>query len=161
MAYGQEIEDYKLKIAHDLLSDNEIVSCIEEVIPEEKKAELDGLMYSYIFPYVFIPQTLQDVGCYICFELYVPKVSTVNYFFKDVIFEFTVICHQDVMRTSGGYIRTDHIAHLIEKIFNQNDQYTFKKLDLVSSVPGHVTQTHRCRTVRFVAEDLNVKPPDC
>ena len=142
MAYGQEIEDYKLKIAHDLLSDNEIVSCIEEVIPEEKKAELDGLMYSYIFPYVFIPQTLQDVGCYICFELYVP-------------------CHQDVMRTSGGYIRTDHIAHLIEKIFNQNDQYTFKKLDLVSSVPGHVTQTHRCRTVRFVAEDLNVKPPDC
>lgn len=155
MAYGKEISGYKNKIAAALLENEKIVKAISEVIPKEKADEIDDLMYHYIFPYDYIPQIPQEVGCYICYELYVPKVSTKNYFFKDLIFEFVVICHQDVMRTDYGATRIDYIASLIEEIFNGSDDYTFKPLELVSSVPGHVTQKHRCRTVRFVAEDFN------
>lgn len=155
MAYGKELSIYKNQIAADLLANKDIVQAIKEVIPPERLKEIDDLMYTYIFPYDYIPQTLQEVGCYICYELYVPKVSTVNYFFKDMIFEFNIICHQDVMKTGYQATRTDYIAALIEEIFNGNTSYTYKDLELVSSVPGHVTQAHRCRTVRFAAEDFN------
>ena len=153
--YGREISEYKNRIAADLLNNEKIVKALSEVVSQEELQQMDDLLYNRIYPYDYIPQTTQEVGCYICYELYVPKVSIVNYFFKDIVFEFTIICHQDVMKTDYGATRIDYVASLIEEIFNGNKDYTFRELELVSSVPGHVTQTHRCRTVRFVAEDFN------
>ena len=142
-----------------ILNDNEIVSMITEIIPPEKPVE--DLLYTYIFPFDYIPDAIQEVGCYICYEIEVPKVSTVNYFFKDVIITFRIICHQAAMKTSYGATRIDYLAHLIELLFNGNTEYGFNNLELVSSVPGHISQMHRCRTVRFATKDSNRLPDAC
>ena len=136
MAYGKEIVTYKNQIASTILNDNAIVSMITEIIPPEKPVE--DLLYTYIFPFDYIPDAIQEVGCYICYEIEVPKVSIVNYFFKDVIITFRIICHQAAMKTSYGATRIDYLAHLIELLFNGNTEYGFNNLELVSSVPGHI-----------------------
>lgn len=163
MAYGSEIIEYKNKIASALLGNDEIVKTVFEVIPPEKAADFespDDLLYQYIFPFDYIPETIQEVGCYICYEIEVPKVSRVNYFFKDIVLNFNIICNQKTMRTSYGATRTDYLSHLIELLFNGRE-YGYEKLELVSSVPGHVSQVHRSRTLRFTTLETNRLPDAC
>lgn len=150
MAYGKEIIEYKQQIFSDIVNNDELIKALAPT----DIVENDDVMYKYVFPYTYIPDTIQEANCYITFSLDVPRVSTANYFFKEVVLQFTIICHQSKMKTEYGATRTDYIAHIIEKMFNGSKKYG-DSLELVSSVEGHMDRSHRTRVLRFATNDIN------
>lgn len=162
MASGnsQEIIDYKLQAMNALINEDNIVKAINAKDSSGELIEAGDLFYTHIFPYAYIPETLDVAGCYVTFEISMPSVSTINYFFKEILITITIICHQSMMQMkegeplgSTGATRTDYISVAIDKLFNLKDGVIGKrKLELVSNIEGAIDPVHRCRIMRFKTE---------
>lgn len=150
MATGnsKELCEYKQKVISQILNCDSITSALSSA------SETSELLYQNIFPHGMIPGTTGDAKCYITVEVTMPQVSTVNYFFKDVLLVINVICHVDMMRTSYGMPRTDYIAVELDKLFNGNTTMGVGKMELVSNTEGMFTERHACRTLRFQTQEM-------
>ena len=86
MAKGTEIIDYKNRIIKDILhnQDETLSTEIVAAIDENFLGAEDELIYENIFPYLRIPDTQDEAKSYITMSVDMPKVSTKNYFFKDL-----------------------------------------------------------------------------
>ena len=86
-----------------------------------------------------------------------PKVSTKNYFFKDMVITINTIVHEDKMKMPKIYsaTRADYIASLINKIFNQNKNYGNVPLEYVSDIESIILNKYFVRTLRFRCNELN------
>lgn len=86
-----------------------------------------------------------------------PKVSTKNYFFKDMVITINVIVHEDIMKMPKNFsaTRADYIASLINQIFNQNKNYGNVPLEYVSDVESILLSKYFVRTLRFRCNELN------
>lgn len=159
MAKGNEIIDYKNRIIKDILYNddetlsNEIVIALNENFLN-KRTEL---VYENIYPFLRIPQTQTEVQSYITMSVDMPKVSTKNYFFKDMVITLNVIVHEDKMKMPAIFsaTRADYIASLINKIFNQNKNYGNVPLEYVSDVESIILNKYFARTLRFRCNELN------
>lgn len=159
MAGGTAIIDYKNKIMRDILHNEdstlstEIVNAIN---PDYLGAE-DEMIYEYIFPYLRIPDTQSDVKCYITMSVDMPRVSTKNYFFKDMVITINVIVQQDIMRMPPRYsaTRADYIASIINKIFNGNKNYGTVALEYVSDTEEILLKDYFVRSLRFRCNEMN------
>lgn len=131
----------------------EIISAIDPSALEEPT----DLIYSRIFPYMRIPDTIHDTDSYILISVDVPKVSTVNYFFKQIILTLMVVVHQDAMYMGGKTNRTrcDYIAERLNSIFNGNRHFTGECLEYVSDVESIIMNKFHTRTMRFTVEEVN------
>lgn len=163
---SQEIIEYKLTAMNAVVNNENIVKAIHAKDPSGELLEPGDLYYSHIFPFAYIPETLDTAGCYITFEISMPSVSTVNYFFKDVLLTITIICHQAMMQMkedeplgSTGATRTDFIAVEIDKLFNKTTGIVGRQeLELVSNIEGAIDPVHRCRIMRFKTSAPGVTP---
>lgn len=159
MASGnsQEIIEYKRTAMSKLISSDIIVKALNAKTKSGKLIEPGDLYYTHVFPYAFIPFTVDTVGTYITLEISMPQVSTVNYFFKDVLLTITIIAHQDAMQMvdseplgATGATRTDFISVEIDKLFNKTKGVIGPyELELVSNIEGAIDTVHRCRIMRF------------
>lgn len=115
------------------------------------------LIYKNIFPYLRIPKTQKETCSYITMSVDMPKVSTKNYFFKDMIITLNVIVHEDIMEMPKIFsaTRTDYIASLLNQIFNQNKNYGNVSLEYVSDVESILLNKFFVRTLRFRCNELN------
>lgn len=159
MAKGDEIIDYKNRILRDLLhNDNELLSTdlVNAIDPEFIGAE-DDLIYERIFPYLHIPETQTEARSYITFKVEMPRVSTRNYFFKDMVITINVIVHEGVMQMPARYsaTRADYIASIINKIFNGNKNYGTVALEYVSDIEEVMLNKLHVRSLRFRCNELN------
>lgn len=159
MAKGDEITVYKNRIIKDILhNENEALSReIVEAIDPEYIGEEDSLIYENIFPYLRIPDTVDEVKAFITMSVDMPRVSTKNYFFKDMIITINVMVHQDYMKMPARYsaTRADYIGALINKVFNQNPNYGNRPLEYVSDVESIVLNKFFVRSMRFRCNELN------
>lgn len=163
---SQEIIEYKLTAMNAVINNENIVKAINAKESSGEQLEPGDLFYSHIFPYAYIPETLDTAGCYITFEISMPSVSTVNYFFKDVLLTITIICHQAMMQMredeplgSTGATRTDFIAVEIDKLFNKTSGIVGRQeLEMVSNIEGAIDPVHRCRVMRFKTTAPGVTP---
>lgn len=159
MAKGTEIIDYKNRIIKDILHNldetlsNEIVMAIDESYVGAE----DELIYENIFPYLRIPETQTEAKSYITMSVDMPKVSTKNYFFKDMLITINVLVHEDKMKMPAGYsaTRADYIASLVNKIFNGSKNYGNVPLEYVSDVESIVLNKFFMRSLRFRCNELN------
>ena len=159
MAKGTEIIDYKNKVIKDILhNDDESLSyeIVNAIDPDFIGAE-DDLIYRNVFPYLRIPETQNDVRAYITMSVDMPRVSTKNYFFKDMIITINVICHEEMMRMPARYsaTRADYIASIINKIFNNNKNYGTVALKYVSDTESVALNKFFVRSLRFRCNELN------
>ncbi len=115
------------------------------------------LIYKNIFPYLRVPNTQKETSSYITMSVDMPKVSTKNYFFKDMVITLNVIVHEGIMEMPKNYsaTRADYIASLLNKIFNQNKNYGNVALEYVSDVESILLNTFFVRTLRFRCNELN------
>lgn len=163
---SQEIVQYKLAAMNATINQENIVKAINAKDSAGEPLEPGDLFYTHIFPFAYIPDTLDTAGCYITFEVSMPSVSTVNYFFKDVLITITIICHQAIMQMkedeplgSTGATRTDFLGVEIDKLFNQTQGIVGKQeLELVSNIEGAIDPVHRCRIMRFKTSAPGVTP---
>ncbi len=143
VAMNTELYNYKRKVIAAILSNDEIVTALNsEVDPSE-------LVYECVFPFGVIPDTQMDAKCYITVEITMPQVSTVNYFFKDVLLVINVVCHNDLMRTDYGIPRHDYISAKICELLNFSTDLGYGELQLVSNTEGAFSERHSGRTMRF------------
>lgn len=159
MAKGAEIIDYKNRILKDLLHNEDeslSIDLVTALDPEFLGAE-DDLIYERVFPYLHIPETQTEARSYVTFKVEMPKVSTKNYFFKDMMITINVIVHEGVMQMPARYsaTRADYIASIINKIFNGNKNYGTVPLEYVSDIEDVMLNKLHIRSLRFRCNELN------
>ena len=160
MAKGKEISDYKNRIIKDILFNDEDETLSTDIITAIDKDFINdryGLVYRNIYPYLRIPETQTKTKSYITMSVDMPKVSTKNYFFKDMVITINVIVHEDIMEMPKSFsaTRSDYIASLINSIFNQNKNYGNVPLEYVSDVESVILNKYFVRTLRFRCNELN------
>lgn len=168
MASGnsQEIIEYKRNAMNEIANVENITKAINGKDSAGQPLEPGDLFYTHIFPYAYIPDVVDIAGCYITIEVSMPNVSTVSYFFKDVLITFTILCHQDLMKMTEdeplgvtGATRIDYLAVEIDKLFNKSTKIMGRyELELLSNIEGAIDPVHRCRIMKFKTQ-VPVKQP--
>lgn len=123
--------EYKQKTMIELISDEDIVKLINQPKYTDDPSEL---IWKYIFPYIRISETQEETATFILLEVNVPKVSTVNYFFKDMLLTVGILTHAEWMKTEYGGTRNDLLSGIIIDKFNGNRDVVGNELELVSDV---------------------------
>lgn len=119
--------DYKNKLMEDVITSRSIVSLIA---PELDPSDAEVLIYSQVFPYEYIPETIEHGHTYICFDVDIQK-SLNKTFLIPTIFVW-VFSHKSDIRLKEGGLRTDKIISELSKIMNGSRFYGIGELDLYS-----------------------------
>lgn len=110
----QDISLYKENLMYMLLSDSEICEillghpCTDD--------DISDIVYTQIFPYLYVDETQTEVLTYICIEVDIPIVPTGT--MKDMRLIVWAYSHKDCIQcTTPGYsgIRPDVLADLIDR----------------------------------------------
>lgn len=95
--------------------------------------DVDGLMYTQIFPYLYTDETQTETLTYLCFEVDVPRFSSGTV--KDLKMIVLAYCHKDIMKYSKkGYYgtRVDILADMVERKLRDSYDFGIGKPELVS-----------------------------
>ena len=126
--YLDEFFYYKNQFMDDIMHTPEIIGLMTDdpiII-----ADPTLLIYKQIFPFEYIPQTIEHGHTYICCEVDVKRVFNSNKLQGIInIWEFT---HKDKLRLPQGGVRTDALAHEIDKKINGSFWYGMGTLELNS-----------------------------
>lgn len=159
MAKGTEIIDYKNRILKDILhnEDEQLSREIVETIDTSYVGSEDDLVYENVFPYLHIPKTQDEVKSFIMMSVDMPKVSTKNYFFKNMVITINCVVHEDLMKMPARYsaTRVDYLASLINKVFNGSKNYGTVALEYVSDTESILLDRYFVRSLRFTCNELN------
>lgn len=159
MSKGNEIIQYKNRIIKDLLhnEDESLSRDLVSAIDSDFLGAEDDLIYRNVFPYSRIPDTQTEARSYITMTVDMPRVSTKNYFFKDMVITIHVIVHEEKMKMPANYSanRADYIGSIINKMFNGNKNYGNVALEYVSDVEEILLNKFFVRSIRFRCNELN------
>lgn len=118
--------NYKNRFMKDIVSDGVIVSLINEDVPVE-----DGrsLSYKQVFPYEFVPDTVQHGHTFVCVDVDIQKVIGKNLYIPTLyVWVFT---HKSKLRLPDGKgVRTDKLCSEISKKLNGSFFYGMGELEL-------------------------------
>lgn len=117
----------KRKIMQKLVQDEQI----QKLIDNKDIEYPEDLIYSNIFPYLKIDNTLQESKICLGMEVDFPKRISSNIAFKEVQISFLGICKNDFLKMDNGYSRLDLLMERICELINWNSWLGFK-FDLVS-----------------------------
>lgn len=131
---------YKNQVANSLANNRDIIQVLE---PDPTKK----LMYSYIFPYLFVPGVEETVRSVVCFALN-SNNQYGNDWFKDSSLIFYLICHNKHLETEYGGTRVDVLEGLVIEEFNQNNRFGLT-LKLKQSQESVLNSTYYFRTLVF------------
>lgn len=150
MAVADTISEWKNKAIALVLEQDEIIDLLE--MNEE---ETDDPMYTRIFPYNHIPQTIEETKVYITFTVNVPKI-TFNKIWAYPRLTVRVIAHQERMKLDLAGVsatRIDYIAKLIVNLLTKQD-FGFGKLQLATNYEDLYNFVFHYRELVFVGEEL-------
>lgn len=135
MANLEEFTTYKNTLMQAICTNDKIVSLLKsESDPEDITGK--DMRYKRIFPYNYVPNTVENASTFICFSVVAPNVTD-NVIAKLMLYVW-VFTHQDLMKVKGG-MRTDLIVSEVDKMLNGSTKYGLGKVELksctISSVP--------------------------
>ena len=124
----QDFFDYKNKLMEDLLTNETIVNLIDEDVRFE---DAMSLAYNNVFPYEFVPETVQYGKTLICFDVDIQRVPNKTFLYPTLF--VWVFTHKSLLRLpNGGGVRTDRLCHEICKQINGSREYGLGELNLYS-----------------------------
>lgn len=146
-----EFFDYKNRLMEDLLTSKRIVTLLSDDC--ETIRSPDSLVYSQVFPYEYIPETVTHGYTFICCEVEIQKTSSKTYLTPDLyIWVFT---HKSKMRLPEGGVRTDKLCSEIARRINGSRFYGLGELDLYSVKRFAPIADYQGKMMRFQATDFN------
>jgi len=126
MANLEEFTTYKQTLMQAICTSDKIVNLMKLSTDPQNITGRD-MRYKRIFPYNYVPLTIENAQSFICFTVTAPNVK------DDLITELCltvyVFTHQDLMRTDKG-IRTDLLISEIDKLLNGSTRYGLGKVSL-------------------------------
>lgn len=154
-----EFFDYKNQLMRELCHNKKIVNLITD--KENERMPVHTLTYRQIFPYEFIPETVNDGQTFICFDVDVADVVSKT-FYVPVLYVW-VFTHKSKLRLPVGGVRTDELASEINIMLNGSRYYGLGELNLVSVGRFSPINDYLGRVLTYNTIDFNrlssKKPP--
>ena len=155
-----EFFDYKNKLMETLCRNENIV----RLVTDSKDAPVPNytLAYNRIFPFEFVPDTVDDGDTFICFDVDIARVSDKVYYKAELyVWVFT---HKSKIRLEEGGIRTDQLAVEINKELSGSRYFGLGELELYSVGRFAPITDFQGRVMAYAATDFNrpgisKKPP--
>lgn len=152
-----EFFNYKNQVMEDLLTEKNVLRLLnDELEPQDAGA----LMYSQVFPYEYIPETVEHGRTFICCDVDLvqagERANRLVYRPILYIWEFT---HKDLLRLPEGGVRTDMLAHEIAKKLSGSHYYGMGELCLYSVKRFAPMMDYQGKAIAFHAKDWNMPRP--
>ena len=155
-----EFFDYKNRLMETLCSNENIV----RLITDSESADIPNykLAYTQIYPFEYIPDTVDDGRTFICFDVDIARVYDKTYY-QPVLYLW-IFTHKSKIRLKQGGIRTDQLAVEIDKELNGSRYFGLGELDLYSVGRFSPITDFQGRVMTYTAIDFNrlglsKKPP--
>lgn len=153
----KDIGLYKNRLISTFLNSDDITKLLlnKNIYSEE---EVDNLLYSQVFPYLYVDETQTEVLSYLCLEVNIPRIPTTT--IKDVQIIIWAYCHKDCMQYSKkGFLgtRADILADMVERELRDSDRFGIGKLKLTSVSHFFPNNKYYGREMRFTIPDFKVK----
>lgn len=147
----EEFFDYKNRLMKDLCSNEEVVSLITD--KESSVVPNRTLSYTQLFPYEFIPETVDNAQTFVCFDVDIANVTNKT-FYVPVLYIW-VFTHKSKMRLPNGGVRIDMLASKINELLNGNRFYGLGELDLRQVGRFSPITDYQGRVLTYHAKDFN------
>lgn len=151
----EEFFDYKNRFVEDIVTNKEIVKLLAE--DGGGVADPVELVYSQVFPYEYVPETIQKAQTFICCDVDVQK--SINKTKLIPVMYVWVFTHKSKMRLPEGGIRVDRICSEIAKAINGSRYYGLGELDLHAVRRFAPVTGYQGKIMTFMAEDFNRLSP--
>lgn len=150
----EELYDYKNKLVQDLCSNPDVVRLVTGN-PEASVPNHD-LPYTQIFPYEFVPETVDDGQTYICLEVDIPSVPNRTFYLPVVyVWIFTHKSRMRVQTERGGGVLVDELSAVVDKMLNGSRYYGLGTLELDSAPHFKPVNDYLGRALIYAAKDFN------
>lgn len=146
-----EFFEYKNQLMKDLCCNEEVVKLITD--KEDSRVPNHTLAYSSIYPYEYVPETVDNGQTFICFDVDVAEV--INKTFYVPVLYVWVFTHKSKFRLSEGGVRIDKLASAIDEVLNGSRYYGLGELDLRSVTRFAPITDYQGRVLTYVAKDFN------
>lgn len=150
-----EFFDYKNKLMEDLLTNKNIVNLLDSNV------ELDDaykLAYSQVFPYEYIPETVEEAKTFICFDVDIQE--SINKTFLLPTLYIWVFSHKSKLRLPEGGVQTDKLVSEIANAINGSRFYGLGELDLYSVKRFAPVTDYQGKVMMFRAKEFNRQSPN-
>lgn len=130
----KDIGTYKTRLMSTILTSSDICELMLGKGFDQDTVD-DDLMYSYIFPYLYVNDTQIEAKSYICMEVDIPRIA--NFSVKDMKIIIWCYCHKDkdYMRYSKkGYLgtRADILTDMLDRKLQSSRDFGIGRLQLNS-----------------------------
>ena len=147
----EEFFDYKNQLMKDICSNEKIVKLITDktqpTIPDF------NLPYSQVYPYEFVPETIDHGQTFICFDVDIAQVLDKT-FYVPVLYVW-VFTHKSKIQLPEGGIRTDKLAAETDAILNGSRYFGLGELDLKNVGRFSPITDYQGRVLTYHAKDFN------
>lgn len=150
-----EFFDYKNKLMEDLLTNPEIVKLLDKDL-DFKNAK--SLAYTHVFPYEYIPETVEEAKTFICFDVDVQE--SINKTFLLPTLYVWVFSHKSKLHMTEGGVLTDKLTSEISKAINGSRFYGLGELDLYSVRRFAPVTDYQGKVMTFHAKEFNRLSPN-
>lgn len=133
----------------DLITNESITSLIDDLHECEDPFEL---AYTRIFPYEYVPESIDDGWTYICFDM---DVHVSDKTFLTPIIYVWVFSHKSRLRVPTGGIRPDKLSSEVCKVINGSRFYGLGELSLHSVKRFAPMPEYLGKCLTFYAKDFN------
>ena len=151
----EEFYDYKNRLMMDILTNKRIIELIKDDSAPAKRPE--EYVYSQVFPYEYIPETLEQGSTYICCDVDIQRA--LNKTFLTPVIYIWVFSHRSKLRLPEGGVRPDAVASEIAKTINGSRYYGLGELDLYSAKRFTPITDYQGKVLMFQTTDFNRKYP--
>lgn len=149
-----EFFDYKNRLMEDLLTNKEIVRLLDSNI---ELVNARKLAYTQVFPYEYIPDTVETADTFICFDVDVQE--SLNQTFLLPTLYIWVFSHKSMLRLPEGGVHTDKLVSEIAKAINGSRFYGLGELDLYSVKRFAPMTDYQGKVMTFHAKEFNRPSP--
>lgn len=150
-----EFFDYKNKLMEDLLTNAEIVKLVDNTVAF---GDAKTLAYTSVFPYEYIPDTVEEAKTFICFDVDIQ--GAVNKTFLLPALYIWVFTHKSKLRLPEGGVRTDKLVSEIANAINGSRFYGLGELDLYSVKRFAPVTDYQGKVMTFHAKEFNRLSPN-
>lgn len=154
----QEFFDYKNQLMNDLLTNQEILRLLADDC--KTTTNVEDLVYTQVFPYEYVPETIEHGQTFICCDVDVQK--SLNKTFLSPVLYIWVFSHKSkltIPKEEGGGVRIDKLCSEIAKQINGSRYYGLGELDLYSVKRFTPVYDYLGKALVFQAVDWNRLSP--
>lgn len=150
----EDLFDYKNRLMKDLVTNERIVRLLDDELPFE---DARSLIYKQIFPYEYVPETIEHGHTFICCDVDVQSVTSKTYL--NPTLSIWVFTHKSKLRLPQGGVRTDQLVCEINKVLNGSRYYGLGELNLYSVRRFATLTDFQGKQMVFLANEFNRLSP--